>query len=447
MDTCWQILGIEENCDSDNIRKAYLSLLPQFHPETDPDGFKRLRNAYETALLLSQKQRVRHHGERYSQPQHVKEIKALFEKLLRSPQRRFQQDAWQQFIAELNKYPPDAINDIRWSLFWTVQEELDTLSLSCLKLLYQRLDWGWEGIAKQSPDLWEIAEALREQIDEGDLFDYSQLSAMPLTVQNYIIREYKALTEAVIISPASAEEALSMHRVLPVPADEKLIESIFFCYSHYNEGVFLAVDEMMQQWPGNAGYHFLLTLWQWYRTDGCKKLLLWWFYRHSPLHVPLMILALDVYCYPREDIAPGRYKKTKILCQWALKWMNGLALPAQYLVKQILSGASLPAIKKTFGKRMNMQPLWPLYLGAERLIQGYYPDDKCLKELEHDPLTVMILEAMALQVKELSRYEALPPRYESPSPEYKESMATAKAVFVLSLIAVIIALLTVVGPK
>lgn len=56
MATCWQILGVEENCDSDNIRKAYLSLLPQFHPENDPDGFKRLRNAYEAALLLSQKQ-------------------------------------------------------------------------------------------------------------------------------------------------------------------------------------------------------------------------------------------------------------------------------------------------------------------------------------------------------------------------------------------------------
>ncbi|EGO8378087.1 hypothetical protein KVP97_13470 [Escherichia coli] len=343
------------------------------------------------------------------------------------------------------------INDIRWSLFWKAQEELDMLSLSCLNLLYQRLDWGWEGIAKQSPELWETVEALFERIDEGDLFDYSQLSAMPLSVQNYVICEYTALSEAVVVSPASAEEVLLMPRVLPVLADDKLIQRIFFYYSHYNEGVFLAVDEMMQQWPGNAGYHFLLTLWQWYRTDGCKKLLLWWFYRHSPLYVPLMILALDVYCYPRENIAPGRYKKTKILCQWALKWMSGLALPAQYLVKQILSGASLQAIKKTFGNQMKTQPLWPLYLDAERLIRGHYPDNKWLTrditEIEQDPLSTMIVEAMALQIRELTRYEALPQRYESLNPEYKESMATAKAVFLLSLIAVIIALLTVVIPK
>lgn len=49
MKNCWKILDIEETTDVDIIRRAYLALLPSFHPETDPQGFKQLRQAYEEA--------------------------------------------------------------------------------------------------------------------------------------------------------------------------------------------------------------------------------------------------------------------------------------------------------------------------------------------------------------------------------------------------------------
>lgn len=50
MKTCWQMLNIEATTDVEIIRQAYLSLLPSFHPENDPQGFKQLREAYEIAL-------------------------------------------------------------------------------------------------------------------------------------------------------------------------------------------------------------------------------------------------------------------------------------------------------------------------------------------------------------------------------------------------------------
>lgn len=53
MKTCWQVLGIEATTDTDAIRQAYLALLPSFHPETDPQGFKQLREAYEYALRFT----------------------------------------------------------------------------------------------------------------------------------------------------------------------------------------------------------------------------------------------------------------------------------------------------------------------------------------------------------------------------------------------------------
>lgn len=50
MKNCWKILDIEETTDVDIIRRAYLALLPSFHPETDPQGFKhfvrRMRRRY-----------------------------------------------------------------------------------------------------------------------------------------------------------------------------------------------------------------------------------------------------------------------------------------------------------------------------------------------------------------------------------------------------------------
>ncbi|QZQ52468.1 J domain-containing protein (plasmid) [Erwinia persicina] len=46
---CWAILGIEPTEDQQVIRQAYRKLLPTFHPESDPAGFKRLREAYEQA--------------------------------------------------------------------------------------------------------------------------------------------------------------------------------------------------------------------------------------------------------------------------------------------------------------------------------------------------------------------------------------------------------------
>ncbi|MBM6616604.1 J domain-containing protein [Bacillus suaedaesalsae] len=46
----WEILGIEPTQDHSSIKKAYAKKLKVYHPEDDPEGFQRLREAYDNAV-------------------------------------------------------------------------------------------------------------------------------------------------------------------------------------------------------------------------------------------------------------------------------------------------------------------------------------------------------------------------------------------------------------
>lgn len=54
-EVCFRVLGLEETRDEQKLKAAYLGLLKKTNPEDDPEGFKRLRLAYETALALARR--------------------------------------------------------------------------------------------------------------------------------------------------------------------------------------------------------------------------------------------------------------------------------------------------------------------------------------------------------------------------------------------------------
>ncbi|MCI8888806.1 MAG: tetratricopeptide repeat protein [Hungatella sp.] len=59
---CWEILGIQQTDKEEEIRKAYLIKLPQFHPEENPEGFRALRQALEDAMEYGAQQRKAREG-------------------------------------------------------------------------------------------------------------------------------------------------------------------------------------------------------------------------------------------------------------------------------------------------------------------------------------------------------------------------------------------------
>lgn len=51
----WQILGIAATREVREIKRAYAIALKKTHPEDDPEGFQKLRRAYETALAMAER--------------------------------------------------------------------------------------------------------------------------------------------------------------------------------------------------------------------------------------------------------------------------------------------------------------------------------------------------------------------------------------------------------
>lgn len=52
--TCWNVLGLPPDADSRTIKRTYAALLKKTRPDDDPEGFQRLREAYEAALTWSE---------------------------------------------------------------------------------------------------------------------------------------------------------------------------------------------------------------------------------------------------------------------------------------------------------------------------------------------------------------------------------------------------------
>ncbi|MEB0047617.1 MULTISPECIES: J domain-containing protein [unclassified Pseudomonas] len=50
---CWSLLQLPEDTDARSIKRSYARLLKVFRPDEDPEGFQRLREAYEEALDIA----------------------------------------------------------------------------------------------------------------------------------------------------------------------------------------------------------------------------------------------------------------------------------------------------------------------------------------------------------------------------------------------------------
>lgn len=312
--SCWIRLGLEPTQDLNLIRQAYRGLLPAHHPETDPQGFQALREAYEQALRLARE------SEADAAPVFETEAKADemsaalrgFHRLLEDPALRFDPAAWQGYIAELDELPLDELEQLSWQLLHELRS-CGPISHRCAGLLAQRLGWAEQLLRLQDP---QEVEAFLQRLSEPDPFDTALMRDWPPAAQLETLWYFRSLEYCFNQRPLfEYEQFVQAHTCLAFPNDEALLQRLLvqFCQAGIGSQTLHAqVQQQLQQAPDDVDLLYLLArqaealgaeqqalecwlrLWREHRHPQAERWLLNLCARHQPQRLPLLIQAFDL---------------------------------------------------------------------------------------------------------------------------------------------------------
>ncbi len=109
----FEILEIEATKDEAAIREAYRDRLVFVNPEDNPEGFKRLREAYEGALLYARQQEAEQEGSDDPVSLFLNKAKEIYASL----SRRLDEKEWEALVREDVLDDLDLCEDAKWGLF------------------------------------------------------------------------------------------------------------------------------------------------------------------------------------------------------------------------------------------------------------------------------------------------------------------------------------------
>ncbi|RZN50376.1 J domain-containing protein [Escherichia sp. E10V10] len=448
MKTCWQILEIESTTQVDIIRQAYLARLPLCHPETDPQGFKALRQAYEEALRLAVNPvEEADYEDKDAAAEH--EILRAFRTLLDSESDRFQPSAWQKFIQQLNTWNMEDVDQLRWPLC-AIAIEARYLSLNCASLLAERLNWhsfnDSEGIDE------EEREAFLEAIQAGDCFDFLSLLEYPVALQNQTVEYYFALERCCRYHPDYVTAFLAMAGPWLIPDDAKLHRKLLRWHSSVQTGMAELIP-VAQQWQteesesedaryyqcaqrlycgeGESLLADLGAYWESYPSTQADNLLLQWSKRHCPDYFALLVMVIearsmiDAQGKPLKYV-PGESARTRLL--WAEILHSGKLSPlGQSFIESLFFKRKAWAWwKSRVGSETGQDsPLLDLYRVAEQVVLEAFPKQEMLARLntrleggDAHPLEAIITRMLLTKVK----LEPVDEDVDEPIPENHEEI-------------------------
>lgn len=344
--SCWIRLGIDPTNDLDAIRLAYRGRLPAHHPETDPEGFKALRAAYDEALRLAREQEATAADDSEQPAEEAAAHPALisFHTLLEEPALRFDPQAWQRYIAELDELPLDELDELSWQLLRALYD-CGPLSHQCAGMLARRLAWDQQLLRLEDP---QPVEAFLRRLDEPDPFDTGLMRDWPPTAQMETLWYLRSLEHCFTQRPLfEYEQFASVHTCLAMPNDQALVERLMVQFSQAGiaSSTFHGLlQERLQQAPDDADLLYLLArqadalgaeqqaldcwlrLYREHKHPQAERWLLDLCARHQPQRLPLLIQAFDLQHTPDAwpaDLAdptqawgsPGQSPQT--LARWA----------------------------------------------------------------------------------------------------------------------------------
>ncbi|MCG8295308.1 DUF805 domain-containing protein [Pseudomonas entomophila] len=311
--SCWIRLGIEPTQDLDAIRLAYRSRLPSHHPETDPEGFKALREAYEQAQRLARERAAPAPDDLEPEAEHAAVHPALqaFHSLLEAPATRFDPPAWQRYIDELDTLPLDELEDLSWHLLATLRDA-GPLSHRCASLLAHRLGWAQQLLRLENP---HEVEAFLDRLEEPDPYDTALMRDWPPSAQLESLWYFRSLEYCYQQHPLfEYKQFVNVHTCLAIPDDPALMQRLLVQFSQAGIGSRAfhgQLQERLQQAPNDIDLLYLLAR-QAHALDAEQQALDCWLRlyrehqhpqaerwlidlcaRHQPQRLPLLIQAFD----------------------------------------------------------------------------------------------------------------------------------------------------------
>lgn len=423
--SCWIHLGIEPTTDPDVIRGAYRARLPEHHPETDPEGFQALRQAYETALQQAREQQATDDASPREERPHERS-KAAFRQLLNDPAQRFNLAAWHAFIEQLDQLSLDELEQVRWPLLNDLMHT-SPLSHNCVQLLAARMGWASQLLYLEQP---EQVEAFLERIAESDPFDTSLMKDWSAEAQVETLWYARSLEHLFHHRPLSEyKHFVSMHTCVALPDDAGFIQRVLVQFSQAGIGsptLCALVAEQQRQAPDDVDLLYLLAcqssacgqealarqcwtrLWREHQHPRAARWLLDLCHTHQPQRLPLLIQAFDrlqpVCTWPEALDAEEQIWGSPSQCPETLtRWFEAarLELPdmaGTFVRWRLYANDEQPLLAWLLDEHPDPQ-LQRLYRYAWALQRG---DIKLLRQINaqalgDDPLDALIIEGFQYQ--------------------------------------------------
>ncbi len=191
-DKVWEVLGIAPGSDEETIRNAYREKLVGTNPEDDPEGFKLLREAYETAVsMLKNTDEKPAEDEKEKTPAELLVGKA--EEIYYDIFRRNKPSEWEEFFSDPLIEGLDTIDEVRRAfLVYTMSHFVYAPEMwKEFDRVFRLLDEEKTLIEEFPPDFISF---VKERITEGDYFTYNDMLPGDSDLATFI-REYPLQAE------------------------------------------------------------------------------------------------------------------------------------------------------------------------------------------------------------------------------------------------------------
>lgn len=273
----WKVLDIEETDDKKEIKSAYRAKLRELNPESEPEAFMELREAYEKALKDSEKKKdAQTKGKELrnssGDEKPIARWKAKMAMLYQDNQRRFQTNEWETLFGEDVCYSLDT-RDEAGKEFMAFFGEHSYISWEVLKKAEEVFHFTEkiEELKEEFP--WELVDYFTVyKLKEEEFPQYKYFAQNPLKEANYdeyiedflklcaacdednkkeAMRILKRLDETGIKHPSTEIKRAHIYR-----DDEKMVEDILQriedTWGEYDEAIFLRGEHLLEKKPEEA---------------------------------------------------------------------------------------------------------------------------------------------------------------------------------------------------